>query len=193
MKKTVTGIYGGSFNPIHNGHVSLARAFLATGMLDEVWLMVSPQNPLKSHGGLLDDNMRLRMAQLALANVPGVTASGYEFGLPRPSYTWNTLQALERDYAGREFVLLIGADNWAHFGRWYRSADILQRYRIFVYPRPEYAIDAASLPRGVTLLDTPLIDISSTQVRGRIKAGGDISALVPPVVEAMIHRENLYL
>lgn len=193
MKKTVTGIYGGSFNPIHNGHVALARAFLATGMLDEVWLMVSPQNPLKANDALLDDDTRLRMAQAALADVPGVTACDYEFGLPRPSYTWNTLQALGRDYADREFVLLVGADNWQHFGRWYHHDDILRNYRMAVYPRPGYAIDAADMPGGVTLLDTPLIDISSTQVRRCIAEGTDFSAFVPPVVEAMIRREKLYL
>ena len=98
-----------------------------------------------------------------------------------------------RDYACREFVLLLGADNWIHFGRWYRHDDILRGYRIAVYPRPGFAIDTSSLPAGVCLLDTPLIDISSTQVRERIKAGGDISALVPPVVEEMIRREKLYL
>lgn len=193
MKKTVTGIYGGSFNPIHNGHIRLARCFLDAAGLDEVWFMVSPQNPLKRHDSLLNDGTRLRMVRAALADVPGVTACGYEFGLPRPSYTWNTLQALERDYACREFVLLLGADNWIHFGRWYRHDDILRGYRIAVYPRPGFAIDTPSLPAGVCLLDTPLIDISSTQVRERIKAGGDISALVPPVVEEMIRREKLYL
>ncbi|MFA4046107.1 nicotinate-nucleotide adenylyltransferase [Prevotella sp. PCHR] len=192
MKKTITGIYGGSFNPIHNGHISLARRFLDAAGLDEVWFMVSPQNPLKRHNSLLDDDTRLRMVCAALEDMPGLTACDYEFRLSRPSYTWNTLQAMGSEYACREFVLLIGGDNWQHFDRWYRHDDILRNYRIVIYPRPGSSIDTSSLPENVSVLDTELIDISSTQVRDMIERGEDISHLVPPQTAEMIYREGLY-
>lgn len=125
-----TGIFGGSFNPIHNGHISLARQLREKAELDEVWLMVSPQNPLKQQADLLDDSLRMEMARRALEGVEGVIASDYEMYLPRPSYTWNTLQALSRDYPDREFVLLMGGDNLALFHRWYHYEDILRNYRM---------------------------------------------------------------
>lgn len=182
MSKIRTGIYGGSFNPIHNGHIAIARAMIARAGLDEVWLVVSPQNPLKPAGSLLADGKRLLMAQTAVADFPGIKASDYEFRLPRPSYMWNTLQSLSHDYPERDFTLLIGADNWAVFHRWYRADDIIAHYPIAIYPRTGYPIDAASLPSGVRLVDTGLYDISSTQVRELIARGGDITGLVPDSV-----------
>ena len=127
-----TGLFGGSFNPIHNGHISLARQLLEKAGLDEVWLMVSPQNPLKQSADLLDDEHRLRMARLAVEQVEGIVVSDYEMHLPRPSYTWNTLEGLRRDYPDREFVLMIGGDNWQLFDRWYHAEDIKANYKIVV-------------------------------------------------------------
>lgn len=182
MSRIRTGIYGGSFNPIHNGHIAIARAMIARAGLDEVWLVVSPQNPLKPAGSLLADEKRLLMAQTAVSGIPGVTATDYEFHLPRPSYMWNTLQSLSRDYPERDFTLLIGADNWAVFHRWFRADDIIAHYPIAIYPRTGYPIDTASLPPNVKLIDTGLYDISSTQVRELIARGGDITGLVPDSV-----------
>lgn len=182
MSKIRTGIYGGSFNPIHNGHIAIARAMTTRAGLDEVWLVVSPQNPLKPSGSLLADEKRLLMAQTAVSAIPGVTATDYEFHLPRPSYMWNTLQSLSRDFPERDFTLLIGADNWAVFHRWYRADDIIAHYPIAIYPRTGYPIDTASLPPNVKLIDTGLYDISSTQVRELIARGGDITGLVPDSV-----------
>jgi len=132
-----TGIFGGSFNPIHNGHIALARQLLTTAGLDEIWFMVTPQNPLKQAGNLLDDDVRLQLVRQALDGEPQLKASDFEFHLPRPSYTWNTLCALSRDYPDRQFVLIIGGDNWKLFPLWYRSADILANYTVVVYPRRE--------------------------------------------------------
>lgn len=182
MSKIRTGIYGGSFNPIHNGHIAIARAMTTRAGLDEVWLVVSPQNPLKPAGSLLADEKRLLMALTAVSAIPGVTATDYEFHLPRPSYMWNTLQSLSRDFPDRDFTLLIGADNWAVFHRWFRADDIIAHYPIAIYPRTGYPIDTASLPPNVKLIDTGLYDISSTQVRELIARGGDITGLVPDSV-----------
>ena len=173
-----TGIFGGSFNPIHNGHIKLARQLRERAGLDEIWLMVSPQNPLKQASDLLDDEKRMQMARLALENEPHIIASDYEMHLPKPSYTWNTLQALSKDYPDREFVLLMGGDNWALFDRWYHAEDIKKNYRIVVYDR--------------TPGQPGFINISSTEIRERIKAGKGIRRLVPKAVADLILKEKLY-
>ena len=172
-----TGVFGGSFNPIHNGHIALARQLRQATELDEVWLMVSPQNPLKRQADLLDDELRLKMAQQAVANEPFIKVCDYEFQLPRPSYTWNTLQALERDFPDRQFVLMIGGDNWQSFSRWYRADDILRRYPVVVYPRQGSAVGA--VPQNVTVVEAELLDVSSTDIRRRVREGKPITGMVP--------------
>lgn len=209
MKRT--GIFGGSFNPIHNGHISLARQLREKAGLDDVWLMVSPQNPLKQSSDLLDDNIRMEMARMALEGIEGVIVSDYEMHLPKPSYTWNTLQALSKDYPDREFVLLMGGDNWALFDNWYHYEDILRNYHIVVYPRrdclrnigikektasgcsiiPKFqnSLDRIILPQ---IIEAELLDISSTEIRERIKAGKGIRRMVPKVVADYIKEKGLY-
>ena len=167
--RIVTGIYGGSFNPIHEGHTRLGEALCDMGLVDELWFMVSPQNPLKVNDELLADEERLRLARMALADSPRIQVSDFEFGLPRPSYMVHTLEQLSLAYPGREFVLVIGADNWQRFPRWYRHDQILQRHRIIVYPRPGYPLP--HLPEGVTVAHTPLIPYSSTDIRDHIRKG----------------------
>lgn len=183
--KIRTGIYGGSFNPIHNGHIAIARAMLDCDAVDEVWLMVSPQNPLKQSADLLDEQLRLDMTRRATADIPCVTACDYEFHMPRPSYMWHTLQSLSRDYPDREFTLLIGADNWQVFDRWYHADDIIAHYPIRIYPRRGYDIEASTLPHNVKLVDTGLYDVSSTMVRERIRRGEDVSQLIPVSITEM--------
>ena len=129
------GIFGGSFNPIHLGHTALAAYICEQGLVDEVWLMVSPQNPLKRDLTLLDENERLAMVRLAVAPYPTLKACDFEFTLPRPSYTYHTLQALRQAYSDCEFSLIIGEDNWQCFDRWYRGEDIARETPIIVYPR----------------------------------------------------------
>ena len=187
-----TGLFGGSFNPIHNGHVKLAQRMLKAAHLDEVWLLVTPQNPWKSQADLLDDDMRLRLARAAVENIPGVVASDYEFHLPKPSYTWDTLQALAHDFPERQFTLLIGGDNWERFGGWYEHDKILANYDIAVYPRRGTVVDKDSLPPSVRVLRTALIDISGTDIRNRIHDGLPFEYLVPPQVAKIIQEENLY-
>lgn len=183
--KIRTGIYGGSFNPIHNGHIAIARAMLDCDAVDEVWLMVSPQNPLKQSADLLDEQLRLDMTRRATADIPCVTACDYEFHMPRPSYMWHTLQSLSRDYPDREFTLLIGADNWQVFDRWYHADDIIAHYPIRIYPRRGYDIEASTLPHNVKLVDTGLYDVSSTMVRERIRRREDVSQLIPASIIEM--------
>ena len=171
------GIFGGSFNPIHNGHIALAQAVLKQCRLDEVWLMVSPQNPLKRNDSdLLDDQRRLQIAQKALEGVDGVRACDYEFHLPKPSYTWNTLQCLSKDYPDHTFILLIGGDNWAHFERWRHWQDILRHYDVVVYPRDEYP----------GTIDVPLLPVSSTAIRRKVRAKESIQGLVPEAIKSLV-------
>lgn len=189
MKKKI-GIFGGSFNPIHNGHIVLARQLLKLGGLDEVWMMVSPQNPLKQgRSDLLDDGLRYAMVRIALHGERGLIASDYELHLPRPSYTWNTLQHLKADYPDYSFMLLIGGDNWKLFPRWYRSADILREHQVMVYPRGgDESLVVGEMPEGVSLVDAELLPVSSTEIRQRVKAGEAIEGLVPKIIAPLVRR-----
>ena len=178
------GIFGGSFNPVHTGHIALAKSLCEKARLDEVWFMVSPQNPFKAHAtDLLADHLRLEMVRKALENEPQLKACDYEFRLPKPSYTWNTLQALTEDYPDTEFTLLIGGDNWAAFDKWFRHDDILSRYPIVVYPRR--GSNVGEVPEGVSVVETLLLDISSTEIRQRIREGKSIKGMVPSGIESL--------
>ena len=143
------GIFGGSFNPIHFGHVRLARQLLALAGLDEVWFVVSPQNPLKQQSEMLDDRVRLEMVQAALRREKNMKASDVEFRLPKPSYTWNTLEMLKKEHPGDEFTLLIGGDNWERFHLWYKAEEIRKRYPIVVYPRVTNYTQTSPIPSEV--------------------------------------------
>lgn len=186
------GVFGGSFNPVHWGHVRLAEWIVRHGWADEVWLMVSPRNPLKEQVGLLPEAERLDMARLAAGEVAGVRASDFEFSLPRPSYTWRTLEALRAAFPATAFSLIIGADNWQHFDRWARPDYIRAHHKLLVYPRPGYPLDASALPDGVDLLGAPVFDVSSTRVRKLLRENGDVSRLVPAPVLRYIKERHLY-
>ena len=187
-----TGFFGGSFNPIHNGHIALAKSIMRLAGLDEVWFVVSPHNPLKDSASLLPDGDRLNMVKLALKDEPGLMACDYEFHLPKPSYTLHTLSAISKDYPERQFVLLIGADNWQCFDKWYGYREILSRYEIAIYPRQGSSIDSDSLPENVRLLQTGLFNVSSTQVRSLLAAGQSADSLLPPAVARYIKDNRLF-
>ena len=183
MSKPIrTALLGGTFNPLHNGHLAIARCVLEQGLADEVWLLVTPCNPWKKDQKLLEDRLRYDMVADAVKDIPGIKASDYEFNLPKPSYTANTLRRISADYPDREFLLTIGADNWVKFENWREADFILNNYRIIVYPRKGYNIK--NTPEGVHLLDCPLMDISSTEIRQMIKNGEPIDELVPASVRA---------
>lgn len=185
------GIFGGSFNPIHCGHVALAEEILRHTSLDEIWLMVSPHNPLKQQNDLLDDQKRLVLAEKALQGHPHINVSDYEMHMPRPSYTWNLLEALTADFPGHTFSLIIGGDNWDLFNRWYRADDIRRKYPIIVYPRPGSTMVPADDDHAcchLTVVNAPLLDVSSTAIRARIQRGESIIGMVPDSIIADVER-----
>lgn len=188
-RKIKTGIYGGSFNPIHNGHIALARHLLQEAELDEILFMVSPQNPFKVQQQLLADDKRLLLVRKALAPYPQLVASDFEFSLPRPSYMWHTLQSMSAQWPDRELHLIIGADNWLCFDRWYHADDIRSTYPIIIYPRQGYDIVPSALPQGVRLVNTPLYNVSSTEIRADVAAGRDISGKVPSTILSEVEKE----
>ena len=165
------GIYGGSFNPVHFGHVGLAKWIIEHTDLDELWFMVSPLNPLKANSQELraeSQEERLAAVREAIKDIPGLVASDFEFALPRPSYTANTLRALQQAYPEHEFTLVIGEDNLAIFDRWREYEFILQNFRIFVYPRhggENSEIRIQNSDSIIFLKDAPYFDISSTELR----------------------------
>ena len=191
MSKPIrTALLGGTFNPLHNGHLTIARSVLEQGLADEVWILITPCNPWKKDQTLLDDRLRFDMVNEAIKGMEGIQASDYEFNLPKPSYTANTLKRISADYPDREFILTIGADNWVKFHNW-READYIQNnYRIIVYPRQ--GCDITELPAGVTLLDSPLENVSSTEIRNLVNKGEPIDHLVPISVSRAIKEKKLY-
>ena len=176
---TRTAIFGGSFNPIHRGHIALADFVVQGGWTDEVWLLVSPQNPLKAAAGLLPEQLRLALAQQATGNYDRIKVSDFEFHLPRPSFTYKTLAALRESHPDRSFQILIGADNWLCFNRWARHEELLRDYELLVYPRLGYDIHTASLPPNVRFVPAPLFPFSSTQLREMLLRGEDLSGILP--------------
>lgn len=181
------GIFGGSFNPIHNGHIALAKVLLRECCLQEVWFVVSPQNPFKVGEHLLDDEVRFQLAWKALKPYSQLIASDVELHLPKPSYTWRTLQELSLRYPNHHFTLLIGGDNWDSFPRWAHSDYLLSHYDIAVYPRTNGSV-AATTPQNVKIVNAPLLNISSTDIRHRVAQGQSISGLVPKEIEQDVER-----
>ena len=181
-------LFGGSFNPIHSGHLAIADAVLQEGLADEVWLMVSPHNPLKEQVGLASEEQRLHWAKLAIEGHPGIRVSDYECHLPRPSYTYLTLRSLRRDYPEEEFLLCIGADNWACFSKWAEPEEILAHHEVIVYPRSGSQLEEP-FPKGVHLLQSPLHDVSSTPIRNRLAQGESVEGLVPKALISILQQE----
>lgn len=189
------GIYGGSFNPIHNGHTQLGTALCDMGLVDELWFVVSPMNPLKQNvsNELLPDTARLNLCQLAIANDPRLQVSDVEFSMPRPSYMADTLAHLRKEHANKEFILVIGSDNWQSFVRWSRPNEILLNHPILVFPRPNYPVDRNTLPKGVSLVETPLLNISSTEIRHAIHSKTYHGEGLSPAVWQEIQLKKYYL
>jgi len=193
MKHKRVGLFFGSFNPIHNGHLILAEMILEKASLDECWFVLSPHNPHKKKSTLLNQNLRLFLLQEALENHPNLKINTIEFKLPQPNYTFNTLVHLKEKYDEVQFYLIMGMDNLENFYQWKNPEEILDAANILVYPRLGHSIpDWAKDNQKVSIIDTPLIDLSSTLIRQRVKAGLTISAFVPEVVAKMIEKEGFY-
>lgn len=188
------GIFGGSFNPIHSGHAIIAHHIISSGAVDRLWLMVSPVNPLKF--GLeqqVADTDRLRMVEMVTRPLENVETSAFEFTMPKPSYTIDTLNALQAKFPDYEFYLVTGADNWVIFERWRNSEEILAKYHLLVYPRLGYdVVIPEELRDRVTLVDAPIIELSSTAVRERLAQGLSARYYVPDEVLSYIERKGLY-
>lgn len=191
MKKI--GLFFGSFNPIHIGHLIIANYMANYTDLDEVWFVVSPQNPFKEKKNLGNMYDRLEMVNLAIEDSEKLRASNIEFNLPKPSYTIDTLVHLTAKYPDNEFVLIMGEDNLTGLHKW-KNADILLRdYKIVVYPRPGY--DGGDLKNhpSVTVTDTPVMELSSTFIRKAIKENKNVQFFVPEKVLDFIDKKGLYL
>ena len=184
MSRVRVGLLFGSFNPVHTGHLILAEYFATRTDLAEVWFVVSPHSPFKAVADLLPDTERLRLVQLALADNPHLRAEDIEFGLPRPSYTIATLDALRLRHPDTTFVLLMGADNLPGLPRWHEAARLLAEIDLYVYPRPGTPLpDLVAFPRA-RVVAAPLLDISATYIRESLRQGRSIRYLVPAAVEA---------
>lgn len=192
MKRGRIGVMGGSFNPVHIGHLMVAEYVRQQANLDEVLMMLSPRNPLKSDAdNLADDTQRMEMLRIACADYKGLTPCDIELSMPRPSYTIDTLNALSSKYPEYDFTLIIGSDNWQLFDRWRASQEIIERYGVIVYPRPDYRIDTP-LPAGVTLVEAPTVNLSGTFVRNAISQGVNVDVFLPKGVYNYIIEHKVY-
>ena len=193
MNKYNVCVYSGSFNPIHNGHIALAEYLTDRQIVDEVWVIITPQNPLKPSNTLINDNLRLQMARLALEGRKGIVVSDVEIHLPKPSYTIDTLRFLQSQYPLYSFCLLIGQDNVTIFDKWKSYRQILQDFRVLVYPRSgATTTEQLKYPEMQLLTDAPTVDISSTDIRNRVKSGLPITGLLPDAVAEFITEHRLY-
>ncbi|HQV01493.1 MAG TPA: nicotinate (nicotinamide) nucleotide adenylyltransferase, partial [Bacteroidia bacterium] len=173
------GLYFGSFNPVHNGHMVIANYMAEFAQLDQVWMVVSPQNPLKAPTTLLSDTQRLAMVKIAIGDYKKLKASNIEFKLPKPSYTIHTLVYLSEKYPQHEFALIMGADSLATLPKWKNHEAILEHYHIYVYPRPQITLPALANNKHVHIVNAPLMELSSSFIRNAIKAKHDVRFMVP--------------
>ncbi|MBB3124391.1 nicotinate-nucleotide adenylyltransferase [Mesoflavibacter sabulilitoris] len=188
------GLYFGSFNPIHIGHLIIANQLVENSDLDQIWFVVTPHNPFKKKSTLLDNYQRLEMVYLATKDYDTLKESDIEFNLPQPNYTVNTLVHLTEKYPKHDFALIMGEDNLKSFHKWKNYQTILEYHSIYVYPRiSEGKIDTQfnNHPK-ITRVDAPIIEISSTMVRKAIKEGKNVKPLLPENVWAYLDEMNFY-
>ncbi len=189
--KTI-GLFFGSFNPIHMGHMIIANLMAESGDLDKVWFVVSPQNPLKPTKGLLHEFDRYDMVRAAIYDNYKLEVSDIEFHLPKPSYTIHTLVHLAEKHPDKEFKLILGEDNLESFVRWKNHEIILRDYGLYVYPRPGAKASPLRDHKNVRMVDAPLLDISATFIRNCVKQGRSVRYLVPDPVEEIIRTRGFY-
>lgn len=187
------GLFFGSFNPIHTGHLIIAEYMATRTDLDQVWFVVSPHNPLKQRATLANDYDRLHMVQLAIEDNPRLKASNIEFSLPKPSYTVDTMVYLHEKYPQHRFSLIMGADNLAGIQKWKNFELLLERYTIHIYAREGAAIDPSAHGKAdIRIYDVPQIDLSSTYIRQSIASGHSVRYLVPERIFEYLEGSRLY-
>ncbi len=187
-----TGLFFGSFNPLHIGHMTIAQYMVEFTDLEQIWFVVSPQNPFKEKHSLLDQHHRLMMIRIATEDHPQFQASNIEFNLPKPSYTVDTLAYLKEKYPEHDFALIIGGDNLNSFHKWKNYEHILEEYELYVYPRPESKDHSLAGHKKVYLIQAPLMDISASFIRKSIADKKDISYFLPTKVWKYIDEMNFY-
>ena len=188
--KTI-GILGGSFNPVHAGHMMLASYLSQWGYVDEVWLTLSPRNPLKEPGDLLPDMKRLSMLNIAVKGATKIDICDIELTMPKPSYTINTLELLRERYPDYKFKLIIGSDNWRIFDQWRDAQRILDEFGVIVYLRPGYPVEQRHIV-GLEVVDAPMMNVSSTFIRDAIARGRNMNYFLPAGVYQYIIDNKLY-
>jgi len=184
------GLYFGSFNPIHIGHLIIANHLYSNSYVSEVWFIVSPQNPFKPQN-LLNQNHRLHLVRVAVDGEAKLKASNIEFNLPTPSYTIHTLTYLKEKYPEKEFTIIMGSDGFQNINKWKNYEAIIKNYKILVYKRPGFDI-TETFGAEITVADAPLLEISSTHIRNMIRRRKSIRYLVPDVVKEEIVKNNFY-
>jgi len=187
------GLFFGSFNPIHMGHLIIANLMAETTDLKKVWFVVSPQNPFKPSKGLLHEFDRYDMVRAAIYDNSKLEVSDVEFHLPKPSYTIHTLVHLREKHPEKEFKVIIGGDNLDNFTKWKNYREILGQYGLYVYPRPDTQLSELKEHPNVTMVEAPMLDISATFIRNCIRKKQSVRYLVPDAVEAMIRAKGFYL
>ena len=185
-------LYFGSFNPIHIGHLIIAQSILRHSEIEKVWFVVSPQNPFKKNAQLLQEHQRFYLAQIATEDNPDFYVSNIEFGMPKPSYTIDTLMYLKEKYPQKKFSILMGGDNLESFTKWKNYEAILQNYKIYVYKRPHADTLDVIQHSNIEFLEVPQMDISSTLIRSLIKDQKSIKYLVPDLVAAEIEKGGFF-
>lgn len=186
------GLYFGSFNPVHIGHLIIAESILGITDLEEIWMVVSPQNPFKAKKGLLDHHARLELIEMATKGNKAVKGSSVEFDLPIPSYTIDTLRHLSKVHPDYQFSILMGEDNLEHLDKWKESDELIYNYPIYVYPRLNYFSNKFDHITGVQKVKAPIIELSSTSIREKIQKGESIRYVVKDEVRQLIEERNYY-
>ncbi|MDD2380528.1 MAG: nicotinate (nicotinamide) nucleotide adenylyltransferase [Mariniphaga sp.] len=189
----IIGLYFGSFNPVHIGHLVIANYMVEYAELDELWFIVSPQNPHKQKASLLNDHDRLELVQLAIEGDSRFRVSDIEFSLPKPSYTIETLTYLKKRHPGLFFKILMGSDNLENFHKWKNYKIIVDDFGVIVYPRPEFDASQIKQHKNIQIAsEAPLMEISSSYIREGLKEGRDMRHFLPPKVWALIDKKGFY-